>query len=201
MMGMLLALLIAWSSPADWTKTSETLAQSVVYIESQTGSCTGFVIRTHAKGDKTLVLTAAHCYGQELYADHAAAKVVYKDGKHDLMILETDDLDRPAVAFAAKNPAQGEELASFGFGMALDKPMLRIAHVSNAAIELPDVEGGPFVMIDAGYVPGQSGGPCVNAAGEIVSIVQRANGLLGIGQGVEQIRERIKRYLEKPAKP
>lgn len=200
-MGLALALLIALGSPADWTKTADTLAQSVVYVESATGSCTGFIINAHVKGDKDYVLTANHCYGPELYADHALAKAIFRDGKHDLMILEVDDLDRPAVSLAGKNPAQGDEIASFGFGLGLDKPMLRIAHVSNPAIELPDVEGGPFVLIDAGYVGGQSGGPCINVAGEVVSIVQRANGLLGIGQGVEAIRDRVRRYLEKPVKP
>jgi S1-C subfamily serine protease len=186
---------------ADWTPVAEKLAQSVVYVENAEGSCTGFVVNAHAKGDKDLVLTAAHCDGDKLFADHAAARVVFKDGKHDLMLLEVDDLDRPAVTFAARNPAQGDEVASFGFGYALDKPILRIAHVSNPSIQVPDVDGGPLVMIDAGYVPGQSGGPCVNAAGEVVSIVQRANGLVGIGQGAEEIRSRVKRYLEKPAKP
>lgn len=192
---------VATAQAADWTPIAEKIAQSVVFIENAEGYCTGFVVNAHAKGDKDLVLTAAHCDGDKLFADHAAARVVFKDGKHDLMLLEVDDLDRPAVTLAAKNPAQGEEMASFGFGYALDKPMLRIAHVSNPAIQIPDIDGGPLVMIDAGYVSGQSGGPCINAAGEVVSIVQRANGLLGIGQGVEQIKDRIKRYLEKPQKP
>jgi S1-C subfamily serine protease len=182
----------------DWPSTAETLNKSVVTVISADGSCTGFVVNAHAKNDKDYILTAAHCDGKDLYADHAVAKVIWKDAKKDLLILEVDDLDRPAVSFAPKNPIQGEEIASLGYGMSLEQPMFRLAHVSNAAIAVPEIEGGPFVMIDAAFVPGQSGGPVVNAAGEVVSIVQRASGLVGIGVGTEQIRSAIKRYLEKP---
>lgn len=192
-----LALLLTLGA-ADWPSTAATIGKSVVYVASAGGHCTGFVINANVKGDKDYILTAAHCDGKELYADGAAARVIFKDDKKDLLVLEVDDLDRPAVTIAAKNPNQGDEIASFGHGYGLEKPMLRIAHVSHAAIDLTDVEGGPFVMIDAGYVSGQSGGPCVNPAGEVVSIVQRANGLVGIGVGAEAIRDRVKRYLPKP---
>lgn len=198
---LMLATGVAMPAASDWTATAETIAKSVVYVENVDGGCTGFVINAHAKGDKDLILTASHCDGKELFADNAAARVVMKDTKKDLMIVEVDDLDRPAVTFAQKNPVQGEEIVSFGYGMALEKPMFRHAYVSNASISVPEVEGGPFVMIDAAYVGGQSGGPVINAAGEVVSIVQRASGLVGIGVGAEQIRDKIRRYLEKPKSP
>jgi S1-C subfamily serine protease len=201
MIAMALIALVVSGSGGDWTTTADTLSKSVVSVNSPDGSCTGFVIHDHWKGDTDLVLTAAHCDAEPphaLFADGAIAKVVYKDSKRDLLVLQVDDLDRPAVTFAKSDPKQGEELGSFGFGYALEKPMLRIAHVSNASISLPDVEGGPFVMIDAGYVPGQSGGPTINTSGEVASIVQRASGLVGIGIGAEAIRDRIKRYLPKP---
>lgn len=197
----LCVLLLAFGNSADWTVTADTLAKSVVYIESQGGSCTGFVIRAHTKTDKTLVLTAAHCDGDKLFADHATAKVIMKDSKKDLMILETDDLDRPAITFAGKNPAQGQEVGSFGHGYGLETPMFRIAHVAAASIELPDVEGGPFVMTDAPFVGGMSGGPVIDASGQVVMIVQRASGTVGIGIGCEAIVKAVRRYLEKPAKP
>jgi S1-C subfamily serine protease len=180
-----------------WTATADTLAKSVVFVQSSDGSCTGFVINAHAKNDKDYVLTAAHCDGTELYADGSTAKIVFKDVKRDLMILEVDDLDRPAVTLADKDPVQGDEVASFGFGYSLETPMLRIAHVSNPRILVSGVDGGPFVMIDAGYVGGQSGGPCINGKGEVVSIVQRASGLVGIGIGTEAIRDKIRRFLPK----
>jgi S1-C subfamily serine protease len=61
---------------------------------------------------------------------------------------------------------------------------------------MPGIEGGPFVMIDAAYVGGQSGGPCINIQGEVVSIVQRASNLVGIGVGAEKLRDRIGKFFE-----
>ena len=73
------------------------------------------------------------------------------------------------------------------------------AFVTNAALYNPeDGIGGPLVLIDAAYVPGQSGGPCVNASGEVVSIVQRASNVLGVGVGAETIKSKMGRYFQKP---
>jgi S1-C subfamily serine protease len=183
----------------DWTATAAAISKSVVFVQGA-GMCTGFVVNADAKGGKDYVLTAAHCHeqGKDIYADSTTAKVIWKDEKKDLLILEVDDLDRPAVTLAPKNPQTGEEIGSFGHGYGLEQPMFRHAYVANASIQLTEIEGGPFVMIDAGYVSGQSGGPVINATGEVVSVVQRANGLVGIGVGAEAIRKAIGRYLPKP---
>jgi len=193
---------------ADWHTTAEKLSQSVVFVENENGSCTGFIINSEWTRDKDhpdsdLVMTAAHCNGPGLFVDNEVATVLWKDSKHDLMIVQIDDTGRPAISVAKANPVQGQEVVSYGYGAALSKPMFRLAHVSIVDITIPDVDGGPFVMIDAGFVAGQSGGPVINDAGEVVSIVQRANGLLGIGVGAEIIRDKARRYLEKPkpAKP
>jgi hypothetical protein len=121
-----------------------------------------------------------------------------KKASESIVYVESEaDSGRPAIPVASANPAIGEEIASYGYGYALERPMFRIAHVSDDEAALPDVSGGPFVMIDAGYVSGQSGGPCINAAGEVVSIVQQASGLVGIGVGAETIRAKAGRYLPK----
>ena len=199
---LLAALIVTGSVGADWTPIVEKLGKSVVFIESAKGSCTGFIINSDRKRkdepDMDLVLTAQHCEGEKLFADNETARVIWKDSKSDLMILEIEDTGRPALTIAEENPKQGQEIGSFGHGYGYEKPMFRHAYVSNPAIEVPEVEGGPFVMIDAAYVAGQSGGPCVNDKGEVVSIVQQANNLLGIGIGAEKIRSKVGRYLEKP---
>lgn len=185
---------------ADWTPIADKLSKSVVYIEAGNARCTGFIINSDRKRkeqDTDLILTAEHCFGEKLFADHETATAIWKDSHADLMILEVEDTGKPALLVAEKNPKQGQEVGSFGHGYALEKPMFRHAFVSNAAIDLPDVEGGPFVMIDAPYVNGQSGGPVVNDAGEVVSIVQRASNMVGIGIGAERIRDKVGRYLQK----
>jgi S1-C subfamily serine protease len=194
MVGVLLALML-WT---DWTATAKKTNASIVYVESETSKCTGFVIHDAWKNDTDLILTAQHCDGKQLFADYVSARVIFKHQKNDLMIVEVADTGRPALVIAAKNPAIGEEVGSYGYGYALERPMFRLAHVSDDEAVLPDIEGGPFVMIDAGYVSGQSGGAVVNAAGEVVSIVQRASGLVGIGVGAQTIRAKVSRFLPKP---
>lgn len=198
-MGRVLAAIILssgiWNVSADWTPIADKIGKSVVYIRSEAGSCTGFVIAE--KGDKDRLLTAAHCDGDKLYADDVPARILLKDGKRDLMVLEVDDLDRPLVPIAKHNPKQGEEVGSFGYGGGLEAPMFRSARVSIASVQVPGIEGGPFVLVDAAFVSGQSGGPIVNAAGEVVSIVQRASGTVGIGVGAETIRSKVGRFLPK----
>mgnify|MGYP001575059780 CR=1 FL=1 len=193
-----LLMLVLLGTPS-WTKTAETLARSLVFITTADSSCTGMVINAAVKGDKDYILTAAHCHqtGKEIYAESVATRVIFKDVRYDVAVLEVDDLDKPAVTFAAKNPQTGDEVGSLGFGGGLEQPMLRIAHVSHAAIAIPDVDGGPFVMIDAGFVGGMSGGAVVNPAGEVVAIVQRASDKVGVGIGVDAIRKKIGRFLPK----
>jgi S1-C subfamily serine protease len=197
----LAALLLSVTTfAADWTVVAEKLAKSVVYIETSSGSCTGFVINTKAgeKGDKDYVQTAAHCEGDDMYADNEKAKVVHKDTKKDLLVLEIDDTGRPALQLAKENPKLGEEVASYGYGWGLEEPMFRRASVSVEKMYIPeDGIGGPFVALDSQFVPGQSGGPVVNAAGQVVLIVQRGGGGVGIGVGAEILKSKVGKYYEK----
>ncbi len=205
MRGFLLVCAL-FSMAADWTTTAGKLAKSVVYIETTQGSCTGFVINGEAvnkdKEHVSWILTAAHCDGPELYADQTSAKVLWKDTKKDLLVLETSDLNRPALLIAKDNPKIGDDLASYGYGWGLERPMFRAAHVSDDKTYIPeDGIGGPLIVIDAQYVPGMSGGPVVNVAGEVVSIVQRGGQGVGIGVGAETLRDKVGRYLQKPKAP
>jgi S1-C subfamily serine protease len=186
---------------ADWSPIATTLSKSVVYIENTHGSCTGFVVNANAgeKGKQDYVLTAAHCDGPELYADQSAAKVIWKDTKKDLLILEVDDLDRPALHVAKDNPKRGEEVMSFGYGYGLERPMLRVTHIADDNTYIPeDGIGGPLMVTDATFVPGQSGGPVINAAGEVVMMVQRGSSSVGMGVGADVMRSKAGRYFEKP---
>jgi S1-C subfamily serine protease len=182
----------------DWSANAEKLAKSVVYIETADGSCTGFVINSDAKNEKDYVLTAAHCDGSKLYADGSDARVIYKDLKKDLMVLEVEDTGRPAVMLAKNNPKPGDELASYGYGYGFERPMLRITHVADDNTHIDqDGVGGPFIVTDATFVPGQSGGPVINAAGEVAMMVQLGSNAVGFGVGAEVMRSKVSRYFEK----
>lgn len=185
----------------DWSVVIAALEKSIVWVEvGNEGACTGFVI----DAARHYVMTAAHCAPSEhdvLWVDRVPAKVISKDTKKDLLVVEVKDLDpiHPALKLAAKNPVLGQELMSAGFGYALERPFFRQAHVQDDALTIPsNGVGGPYISTDAPFVGGQSGGPVVNVAGEVVMIVQRGdNGTTGMGVGVEIIRERMGRFFAK----
>lgn len=184
-----------------WTTVAEVAKRSTVFIEGPNGSCSGFVINDSAKGgeDKSenvdLILTAAHCDGPALFAGGVPAKMRAKDLRKDLMVIEVENLNKPALKLADKNPRVGDEVVSFGFGYGLDEPMLRIAHIANDKTYIPfEGIGGPLMTIDASFVPGQSGGPVLNHASEVVMIVQLGTSIVGFGVGAEDIRDKVGRF-------
>jgi S1-C subfamily serine protease len=193
---------------ADWSALVKDLTKSVVTIERNDAgtSCTGFIINSKVKKDQdtlTYVLTAAHCEAGKLFADQAEAKVVARNTEKDLLVLAVEHLDKPAMRLAQDNPKVGDELASFGYGMGLERPLFRIAHVSAETYIPYEGIGGPLFMTDATFVGGQSGGPVINAAGEVVMVVQRGTDSVGIGVGADTIKSKVGRYWEKApaAKP
>lgn len=168
---------------------------SLVFVQSDKGSCTGFVVDVAKKH----VQTDAHCDGPDIYANRVKALVKSKDTHKDLMILYVPELDPSLTALkpALKDPEIGDEVIAAGHAYALEKPFFRRSMVSDVKVIIPDVAGGPFIAVDSGFIGGQSGGPVVNLNGEVVSIVQKANAQLGIGVGIEVIKDRVGRFWSK----
>ena len=207
---VLAALLFTSVSPSadSWSLNAERIAKSVVMVTNDHGLCTGFVInpRVQKKNDpeQTYILTAAHCYGDDLYADEEPAKVVYKDEKKDLLVLEIADTGRPALHLAKEDPKVGDEVGSFGFGYGnvVDQALFRVAHISAKNLFIAtDGIGGPLFALDATFVSGQSGGPVINAAGELVMIVQVGTPSVGFGVGADILKSKVGKYFDKPAQP
>jgi len=204
-LGLVFIAVLAVMAPTvhatDWADVVKRVEASVVWAQvGEEGGCTAFVINQ----EKHYLMTAAHCYAGAsgtLWVDRVPSRVVSLDSKKDLMVVEAKDLDpsRPALRLASKNPERGQEVMSIGYGYALERPFFRQAHVQDDALMIPDAGiGGPYISTDSSFVPGQSGGPVVNAAGEIVAIVQRGDGgTTGLGVGAEIIRERMGRFFGK----
>lgn len=182
----------------DWSAVIKTVEPSIVYIEiGNAGACTGFVIDQV----RHYVMTAAHCAPGEhdvLWVDRVIGRVVSRDTKKDLMVVEAKDIDptRPALKLAEKNPVRGQDVMSIGYGFALERPFFRQAHVQDDALMIPEGGvGGPYISTDSPFVSGQSGGPVVDYAGRVVCIVQRGDGgTTGLGTGTEIIRARMGRF-------
>src|SRR5688572_4333579 len=152
----------------DWAALVKALEKSVVTIERNDAgvSCTGFVINSRAKDkeeDVDYVLTAAHCEATKLWADQSVATVIAKNKEKDLIVLSIPDSERPAMKLAQDNPKVGDEVASFGYGYGLEKPLFRLTHISAETYIPYEGIGGPLFMTDATFVNGQSGGPVINA--------------------------------------
>lgn len=182
---------------ADWADVIKRAEQSIVFVEiGNAGSCTGFVIDQV----RHYVLTAAHCAPGEhevLWVNNVPAKVISRDSKKDLLVVKAEDIDPllPALQLAPTNPVRGQEVMSCGYGMGLERPFFRQAHVQDDATMIPEEGiGGPFISLDSAFVGGQSGGPVVNHDGQVVMIVQRASNTVGIGVGADIIRVRMGRF-------
>jgi S1-C subfamily serine protease len=113
-------------------------------------------------------------------------------------VLSIEDSDRPALKLAKENPKVGDEAASFGYGYGLERPLFRLTHISAETYIPYDGIGGPLFMTDATFVPGQSGGCVVNAAGEVVMMVQMGTNSVGMGVGADTLRQKVGKYWEKP---
>ena len=202
----LLFLVLLVATPTFAQPLATRLSRSVVMVEHKGGICTGFVVHSQKRnkdGESVdYVLTAAHCDGAELYADQMPAVIIHKDEKKDLMVLEVHDTDRPPLYVAKDNPAMGQLVMSYGYGYGLERPMLRVSHIADDDTYIPeDGIGGPLMATDAAFVGGQSGGPVVNEAGEVVMMVQRGSSVVGLGVGAEVIRSKVGRYLERKPQP
>lgn len=195
---LLLVLHPRYVIAADWAEVIKRVETSVVFAQiGEQGGCTAFVISKERK----YLLTAAHCYPGSsgvLWVGLVPARVVALDSKKDLMVVEAKDLDPSfaALTLASKNPERGQEVMSAGYGYALERPFFRQAHIQDDKFMMPEAGvGGPYLSTDAPFVGGQSGGPLLNASGEVVGIVQRGDGgTTGIGVGADIIRERVGRF-------
>lgn len=198
---LLCAFLVPMSAASEWTAVAAKVRKSIVYLTGPSGSCTAWV----SDQKKDYVITAAHCdqAKDSILIDGLPAKVVAKDIKKDLMALEVKGLDKPALHLAKDNPKIGDEIASYGFGMALERPFFRIAHVSDDGLFIPyDGIGGPFILTDANFIGGQSGCPAFDLSGNVVMIVQMgSNQGFGLGVGAETIKDKMGRFFEQVAKP
>ena len=208
-LGIICLILGTNTHAVEWSALVKDLTKSVIAIQHGDDgvACSAFIINERAKDkddrDIDYALTASHCDNAKLWADQSEAKVVSKTKDKDLMVLSVEDTGRPALRLATEDPQIGQEVASLGFGLGLEKPLFRVTHISAKTIIPYEGIGGPIFFTDASFVGGQSGGVVVNASGEVVMIVQMHVGsVIGLGVGAETIRDKTGKYWGKPqAKP
>ncbi len=170
-----------------------------VYERQVQGVGSGFIIspdgyivtNDHVAGNATKI-TVALPDGAQL-----AARLVGTDPATDIALLKVDpERPLPYLAFAgAEPPLPGEWVIALGnpFGLfEAAQPSVTVGVVSATGRDLQSQAGGPIyrdmIQTDAAINRGNSGGPLVNALGEVIgvnsAIYSESGGSIGIGFAV-----------------
>ena len=123
----------------------------------------------------------------------AAAQLVAAQADIDIAVLAVDRLPEVVVpAVLAGPPAIGDAVFAVGNPLGLQRSLT--AGVVSAERRIVATDGGPIlnglIQFDAAVNPGNSGGPLLNRAGQVVGIVTalanpaRQNFFVGIGFAV-----------------
>lgn len=160
---------------------AEGLRRSTVQVISDSGAGTGSGIVWKAAG---AILTNAHVAGdtsmQVMLWDgkRLPAKIVKRDERRDLAALQIPSAELMSVTMGDSNALRPGELA-----IAVGNPFGFIGAVSTGVIHavgpLPGFGRRRWVQSDVRLAPGNSGGPLVNARGELIGIntmIARARG-------------------------
>lgn len=147
-----------------------TLSKAVFKINTSSGSGTGFYLK-----DKGIVITNYHVVqGNHSVAledhnkDRYLAVVIFVNPYSDLAFLKPEhDLDVPSISLADPEVLSSRDkvyVLGFPFGM----PFTVTEGIVSSTKQL--MEGQHFIQTDAAVNPGNSGGPVVNALGEVVGV-------------------------------
>lgn len=188
-----------------WNPVATKVLKSLSYLTGPEGSCTAWSIDEK----RDYVLTAAHCDQRtasgesSMLVDNLPTKILSEDKKKDLLVLEVKGLDKPALRLAKYNPKIGDEVASYGYGYALERPFFRVTHISDDQLYIPyEGIGGPLILTDNNFIPGQSGGPVFDENGDVVMIVQMGSDTgFGLGVGAETIKNKMGKFFAQEPKP
>ncbi len=151
-------------------------ARSVVAVKTPAGTGSGFFI------GRGLILTNAHVVGQFHKATIAADRLEIKlgvtgdvigvDEEADIALVSVgSDIDRPALKLGdADSISLAEEVVIIGFP--LSEVLGDAVSVTRGILSSKRTKNGlMFLQTDAAANPGNSGGPLLNSAGEVLGIV------------------------------
>jgi len=163
-------------SESDIPKTVfETVSPAVVRLDVD--SCGVSSVGTGFSISEELVVTVAHNVAEATAilvrngSEIAMAEVIGIDESRDMALLKTDvPIGDSFLSLDGPEPLAGDELWLFGFPLGLDLTVTR-GIVSNADVELSERPLVRFVQIDAAANPGNSGGPAVDAKGNVIGIL------------------------------
>ena len=166
-----LVVIAALPLPAQQDMSAAIARVNDSYFTIKAGESVGSGFVVNAAGD---AITCKHVVGdaKEIEAtlangDKAKATVVATDEVRDLALLKLDRTGLPAVVFApAANLKPGSRVAAVGAPMGLQKSVTEgVVSATNR-----EIKGQKYLQIDAALNQGNSGGPVVDANGEVVGV-------------------------------
>ena len=174
------------SADVDWRKTAAAVQLSVVTIDTGGALGSGWVARSDASG--SYVVTNFHVVADAWRSGVATVAVRRGDGTMSGTVVRVDVSDDLAVVrVAARLPALRTTAARPQVGttvMAVGSPLGLSGTISVGVVSgYRSLEGSDYVQFSAPISPGNSGGPVVDGAGDVVAV---ASAKL-VGEGVEAL--------------
>jgi hypothetical protein len=196
----------SWPSPlvpvADASLTRRVAASTVRIVHEFGGAQSiGSGTIVDKNGPAALVLTCGHLFREGIgrvvvvAPDNRtyAARVLDVDSAWDIAVLMIGAPDAPAIPIAPSPPAGRETLAYAGFG-----PQGRFASGSGRLVGYVRMQGTPTadtLQFTGSARQGDSGGPIVNARGQLVGLIVGTNGRIVIGPSCRPIKRILERFV------
>jgi serine protease Do len=183
---------------SDWESVAAGLDKRVPRIETQYGKssdvgvCSGVVLNA-AQG---FILTAAHCVDgkndeMSITVNGRHAEVARANHLLDLAVLRFTAKDEQTLPLAIRSPGAGADIAIAGYLLGA-----KTLHVQFGRISARRNDQNALVL-DGAALGGDSGGPIVNAAGELVGMTtsRYTGSAISLAVPVESVRDFVEQYL------
>ncbi|WP_315854430.1 S1C family serine protease [Aquisphaera giovannonii] len=166
--------------PLSTREIVERTEASVALIKGKGGSGSGFLIGPGTVATNSHVIRREMIRNLEVYFPSAAgadkgphrAALRYEDPRRDLAILAIES-GLPAIPIARSHRfARGEDVTIIGSpGLGHGQLLLQNAVCKGVLSSETDIDGMHYYQLSAAVNPGNSGGPAMNSAGEVIGIV------------------------------
>jgi hypothetical protein len=152
----------------DATEIYNKTVGSTVTIETNNGLGSGFFVAPNIIATNYHVIdgsTEASCYVNNSTIKYKIEGYVAADQNVDLILLKVSSLNKPALLMASQAVAPGQKVYVIGSPKGLP------ATISDGIVSgMRDFEGYKLIQMTAPISPGSSGGPVMNAKGDLIGI-------------------------------